>query len=56
MSIIWKIKRVFEKISDSLTIQSELDRVFSDIIVTDIQAFRIKILKVILISSYHCLF
>jgi len=46
MNLIWKIKLVFEKICCLSSIQSELDRIFSDIIIADIEAFRMKILKV----------
>lgn len=46
MNLVWRIKMLFDRISDSSRIQSELDRIFSDIIVTDIEAFRITILKV----------
>jgi len=46
MNLIWSIKLFFESISDASTIQSEIDRIFSDIIVTDFEAFRIKVLKV----------
>ena len=46
MNLIWKIKIYFEKISINLSIKTDLDRIFSDIIVFHEQTLHYQIFNV----------